>query len=106
MHGFFVEPETEQNRFYLVFFQPAVFIGFQDAAGLLVHGRVREVQVLLQVAQRVFLGNVDGTAVEAFLPEYHLEQGGLAATVTAYEPYALMVAHEQARAIEQYLHAE
>lgn len=70
------------------------------------HGRVREVQVLLQVAQRVFLGNVDGTAVEAFLPENHLEQCGFAATVTAHEADALMVAHEQARAIEQYLHAE
>ena len=106
MHGFFVESEAEQNCFYLVFFQPAVFIGLQDTAGFLVHGRVREVQVLLQVAQCVFFGNVDGTAVKAFLPENHLEQRGLAATVTAYEPYALMVAHEQARAIEQNLHAE
>ena len=106
MHGFFVESETEENCLHLVFFQPAVFVGLQHAAGLLVHGRVREVQVLLQVAQRVFFGNVDGTAVEAFLPENHLEQRGLAAAVAAHEADALMVAHEQARAIEQNLHAE
>ena len=58
------------------------------------------------IAMYRLLGNVDGTAVDTFLAQDHLEQRGLAATVTAYEPYALMVAHEQACAIEQNLHAE
>ena len=106
VHGFFVEPETEQDGLHLVFFDPAVFIGLQNAACLFMHGRVREVQVLLQVAERVFLGDVDGTAVDTFLPENHLEQRGLAATVAAHEAYAFMVAHEQGGAVEQHLHAE
>ena len=62
--------------------------------------------MLLQVAQGVFLGNVDGAAVKAFLPENHLEQGGLSATVAAHQAYALMVAHEQACAVQKDLHAE
>ena len=28
VHRFFVKAEAEQNRFYLVFFEPTVFVGF------------------------------------------------------------------------------
>ena len=67
---------------------------------------VGKVQVLLQVAQSVFLGNVDGAAVQAFLPENHLEQGGLSTTVAAYQAHALVVAYKQARPVQKYLDSE
>lgn len=67
---------------------------------------VCKVQVLLQVTQGVFLGNVDGTAVQAFLPENHLEQGGLSTTITAYQAHALMVAHKQACPVQENLDSE
>ena len=75
MHGFFVEAQTEQNRFDFMLFNPAVFIGLEYAAGFFVNRGVRKVQVLLQVTQRVFLGNVDASAIDAFLAENHLEKG-------------------------------
>ena len=67
---------------------------------------VGKVQVLLQVAQSVFLGNVDGAAVQAFLPENHLEQGGLSTTITAYQSHALVVAHKQACSVQENLDSE
>ena len=106
VHGFFVESEAEQDRLHLVFFEPAVFVGLEYAAGFFVHGRVREVDMLLQIAERILLGNVDGAAVEAFLPEDHLEQSRLAAAVAAHEPHALMVAHEQGRTVQKDLYTE
>ena len=106
MHGFFVETQAEQNRFDLVFLDPAVFIGLQYAAGFFVHGRVRKVQVLLQVAERVFFRDVYRAAVEAFLPENHLEKCRLATTVAAHEAHALMVAYKHRGAIQKDLHAK
>ena len=106
MHGFFIEPKAKKNRLYLMFLEPAVFIGLEYAAGFFVHGRVREVDVLLQVADGVVLGNVDASAVDAFLAQDHLEKRGLAATVTAYEPHAFVVAHEHAGTVEQHLLAK
>ena len=67
---------------------------------------VGKVQVLLQVAQSVFLGNVDGAAVQAFLPENHLEQGGFSATVAAYQANTLVVAHKQACPVQENLDSE
>ena len=106
MHGFFVESETEQDGLHLVFFYPAVFIGLEHAACLFVHGRVREVQVLLQVAERILLGDVDGPAIEAFLAQNHLEQRGFSATVAAYEPYAFVACHQKAGTVKQHLLAK
>ena len=103
MHGFFVETQTEQNRFDLVFFDPAVFIGLEHAAGFFVNRGVRKVQVLLQVTQRVFLGNVDGTSVDAFLAENHLEKGGFTATIAAHKPHAFVVAYKHRGAVKQHL---
>ena len=65
-----------------------------------------KVQVLLQVAQSVFLGNVDGATVKAFLPENHLEQGGLSATIAAYQAHTLVVAYKQARPVQKDLDSE
>ena len=67
---------------------------------------VRKVQVLLQVTQRVFLGNVDASAIDAFLAENHLEKGRFAATVAAHKANALMVGHKHARTIQKDLHAK
>ena len=67
---------------------------------------VGKVQVLLQVAQSVFLGNVDGATVKAFLPENHFEQGGLSATIAAYQAHTLVVTHKQARPVQKYLDSE
>ena len=55
---------------------------------------VGEIDMLLQITQGVFLGNVDRAAVQAFLPENHLEQGGLSATIAAYQTNPLVVAHK------------
>ena len=64
---------------------------------------VRKVQVLLQVTQRVFLGNVDGASIDAFLAENHLEKGRLTAAVAAHEAHAFMVAYKHAGAVKQHL---
>ena len=103
MHGFFVEAQTEQNRFDFMLFNPAVFIGLEYAAGLFVNRGVRKVQVLLQVTQRVFLGNVDASAIDAFLAENHLEKGRFAATVAAHKAHAFVVAYKHRGAVKQHL---
>ena len=67
---------------------------------------VGKIDVLLQVAYGIGLGNVNGAAVQAFLPENHLEQGGLSATIATYQAHALVVAHKQARPVQKYLDSE
>ena len=47
------------------------------------HCGVCEMDVLIQVAERVALGNVDGAAVEVFFAENHFEQRGFSAAVPA-----------------------
>ena len=106
MHGFFVESETEKDGLHFVLFEPAVFIGLEHAAGLFVHGRVREVDVLLQVADGIVLRNIDGSAVDAFLTQDHLEKCRFSATVAAYEPYAFVACHQKAGTVKQHLLAK
>ena len=67
---------------------------------------VGEVDVLLQVAYGIGFGNVNGAAVQAFLPKNHLEQGGLSATVSAYQAHPLVVAHKQARSVQKDLNSK
>ena len=62
--------------------------------------------MLLQVAKSVFLGNVDVSAVQAFLAENHLEKCRFAAAVTAYQSHALVVAHKQACSVQENLDSE
>ena len=84
MHGFFVESQAKKDGLYFVLFDPTIFIGLQHAAGLFVYRGVGKIDVLLQVAYGIGFGNVNGAAVQAFLPKNHLEQGGLSATIAAY----------------------
>ena len=70
------------------------------------HRGVRKVQVLLQVTQRVFLGNVNGASIDAFLAENHLEKRRFAATVAAHKAHAFVVAYKHAGAVKQHLLAK
>lgn len=70
------------------------------------YGGMGKIQMLLQVAQGVFLGNVDVPAVQAFLAENHLEKRRFAAAVTTHQAHPLVVAYEQARPVQKDLHAE
>lgn len=94
MHGFLVKTQAKKNGFYLVFFDPAIFIGLQYATGLFVDRGVGKVDVLLQVAYGIGFGNVNGAAVQAFLAKNHLEQGGLSTTIAPYQTNPLVVAHK------------
>ena len=70
------------------------------------HGRVLEVDMLLQVTDGIVLGNVDGSAVDAFLSQDHLEKGRFAAAVAAHEPHAFVACHQKAGAVKQHLLAK
>jgi len=62
--------------------------------------------VLLQIANRIALRDVDVTAIKTFLPENHLEKGRFAATVATYKTDAFMVGNKHASAIQKDLHAK
>ena len=106
LHALFVKAKTKKNRLDLVFFEPAVLIHLEHAARFFVNCRVRELDVLLQIANRIALRDVDVTAIEAFLPENHLEKGRFAATVATNKTDAFMVGNKHASAIQKDLHAK
>ena len=106
VHALFVKTETEQNRLDLVFFEPAVFIHLEHAARFFVNRRMRKVDVLLQIANRVALGNVNVTTIDAFLAKNHLEKGRFTATIAPDKANAFVVRHKHARTVQKDLHAK